>query len=122
MTHHPNPPVAGHRQLAGDEVVFHEGDHGEEMFVIQSGRIRITKALGGEERVLAELGPGEFFGEMAILNNEPRNATARAVSPSVLLVYDKNTFEQMLMSNPNVAVRMVHKLAERLRRTNEMIH
>ncbi len=122
MTRHSNPSVAGHRQLAGEEVVFHEGDHGEEMFVIQSGRIRITKAFGGEERVLAELGPGEFFGEMAILNNEPRNATARAVSPSVLLVYDKDTFEQMLMNNPNVAVRMVHKLAERLRRTNDMIH
>lgn len=122
MTRQSNPSVAGHRQLAGDEVVFHEGDHGEEMFVVQSGLIRITKAFGGEERVLAELGPGEFFGEMAILNNEPRNATARAVSPSVLLVYDKDTFEQMLINNPNVAVRMVHKLAERLRRTNDMIH
>jgi len=122
MTRHPTHPAAGHRQLAGDEIVFHEGDHGQEMFVVQSGRIRITKAFGGEERVLAELGPGEFFGEMAILNNEPRNATARAVSPSVLLVYDKDTFEQMLLHNPNVAVRMVHKLAERLRRTNEMLH
>ena len=102
--------------------MFHEGDHGGEMFVVQSGLIHITKAFGGEERVLAELGPGEFFGEMAILNNEPRNATGRAASPSVLLVYDKDTFEQMLMNNPNVAVRMVHKLAERLRRTNDMIH
>jgi CRP-like cAMP-binding protein len=90
--------------------------------VVVSGRIRITKALGGEERVLAELEAGEFFGEMAILNHEPRNATACATEPTVLLVYDKNTFEQMLLGNPNVAVRMVHKLAERLRRTNEMIH
>ncbi len=102
-------------------MLFHEGDHGDAMFVVQSGRIQITKSVGGEERVLAELGAGEFFGEMAILNHEPRNATASALEASLLLVYDKSTFEEMLLGNPNVAVRMVYKLADRLRRTNDMI-
>ncbi len=114
--------TAGHRQLGSGEILFHEGDHGEDMFVVQSGRIRITKAVGGEERVLAEMTPGEFFGEMAILNHEPRNATAVATEPTVVLVYDKGAFEQMLIGNPGIAVRMVYKLAARLQRTNEMLH
>lgn len=114
--------LPGHRQLGRGEVLFHEGDHGDHMFVLQSGRVRITKYVGGEDRVLAELEAGEFFGEMAILNHEPRAATATAVEPSVLLVYDKAAFEQLLLGNPNIAVRMVYKLAERLRRTNDLLH
>lgn len=121
MTRHSTSPSARHRQLGRGEVLFHEGDHGDAMFVVQSGRIQITKSVGGEERVLAELGAGEFFGEMAILNHESRNATASALEASLLLVYDKSTFEEMLLGNPNVAVRMVYKLADRLRRTNDMI-
>ena len=58
------------------EVLFREGEHGEEMYVLQEGAIRITKAVKGEEKTLALLGPGEFFGEMAILNAIQRSPTS----------------------------------------------
>ncbi|CAG0961310.1 partial Cyclic AMP receptor protein, partial [Anaerolineae bacterium] len=58
------------------EVLFREGDAGDRMYVIQSGAVRISKTVKGEEKTLAILGPGEFFGEMAILNAKPRTATA----------------------------------------------
>ena len=111
-----------YRPLETGEVLFEEGDPGAEMFVISSGSIRITKHLDDEpDRVLADLGSGEFFGEMAILNQEPRNATATATEDSLVMVYDRSTFEDLLYSNPSIAVRMVYKMAERLRRADAMV-
>ena len=64
------------REFRVGDVLFHEGELGEEMYVIQSGAVEITKAMGGVERPIATLGRGEFLGEMAILNGKPRTATA----------------------------------------------
>ena len=64
------------REYRAGEVLFREGESGEEMFVIQSGAVQITKHASGEERPFATLGRGEFLGEMAILNGKPRTATA----------------------------------------------
>src|SRR5579863_3085450 len=69
-------------------VLFREGDEGAEMFVIRGGRIAISKTAGTVEKVLVTLGPGEFFGEMSILNNKPRTATATVVEDAQLLVID----------------------------------
>ncbi len=57
-------------------VLFREGEPGKEMFVLQAGRVVITKTVRDEQKMLAVLGPGEFFGEMALISNKPRNATA----------------------------------------------
>ena len=57
-------------------MLFREGETGKEMFVLQSGKVAITKTVRDTEKILAMLGPGEFFGEMAIISNRPRNATA----------------------------------------------
>ena len=113
--------ASSQRELSPGDVLFREGDRGDEMFVVSTGKIRITKKVNGEDRVLADLASGEFLGEMAILNDEPRTATATALEESVLLVYDKRTFERLLYRNPSIAVRMVYKLAERLRRTDELV-
>lgn len=111
-----------YRPLEAGQVLFEEGDPGSEMYVISSGTIRIAKRIDGQaDRVLADLSSGEFFGEMAILNDEPRTATATALEASLVMVYDKSTFEELLYSNPNIAVRMVYKMAERLRRADEMV-
>jgi len=102
------------REYAPGEVLFREGDAGEVMFVIQAGAVRISKAVSGEDKLLAVLGPGEFLGEMAILNNRPRTATATVVEPARCLVIDARTLEQMVARNAEIALRLITKLAKRL--------
>ena len=103
------------------EVLFREGEPGQHMFVLQSGAIRITKVGRGGEKTLAVLGPGEFFGEMSILNAKPRNATAVVEARARVLVIDARTFEQMVIGNAEIAVRLIKKLARRLDSANELI-
>src|SRR5512138_1557782 len=102
-------------------VLFREGEPGKEMYVIQSGRVTIHKRAGDVEKVLTTLGAGEFFGEMSILNNKPRSATATCAQDSKLLVIDAKTFEAMIRGNAEIALRMIKKLADRLQETNEQI-
>ncbi|HEX5746389.1 Crp/Fnr family transcriptional regulator [Archangium gephyra] len=102
-------------------VLFREGEPGKEMFVIQSGRIAISKRVRDVEKVLAVLGPGEFFGEMAIISNKPRNASASVSEDAKLLVIDPKTFEGMIRGNAEIAVRMIKKLAERLSEADAQI-
>jgi CRP/FNR family transcriptional regulator, cyclic AMP receptor protein len=109
------------RSFEPGEVLFREDDPGDTMFVIQQGQVRITKATRDGTKTLAILGPGEFFGEMAILNSKPRNATAEALSPLRCLVIDARTFGQMVVSNAEIAVRMITKLARRLDSANALI-
>ena len=103
------------------EVLFREGEQGQHMLVLQSGTVRITKTGKGGEKTLAVLGPGEFFGEMSILNAKPRNATAVVESRAKVLVIDARTFEQMVVGNAEIAVRLIKKLARRLDSANELI-
>jgi CRP/FNR family cyclic AMP-dependent transcriptional regulator len=102
------------REYQPGEVLFREGEAGEVMFVIQAGAVRISKAMGGEDKVLAVLGPGEFLGEMAILNGKPRTATATVVEPMRCLVIEAKTLEQMVARNAEIALRLIKKLAKRL--------
>lgn len=106
--------------LAGD-VLFQEGDKGEEMYVIQVGAVQISKRVGSEERPLATLGRGEFVGEMALLNDKPRTATATVVEDAKCLVIDRETLEQMISNSTEIALRLVKKLARRLDSADEMI-
>ncbi|MBI3181306.1 MAG: Crp/Fnr family transcriptional regulator [Myxococcales bacterium] len=102
-------------------VLFREGEPGKEMFVLQSGKVAICKQVRDVEKVLATLGPGEFFGEMALISNKPRNATAQVSEDARLLVIDPKTFEGMIRGNSEIAVRMIKKLAERLSEADAQI-
>jgi CRP/FNR family transcriptional regulator, cyclic AMP receptor protein len=102
------------REYQPGEVLFREGEAGSVMFVIQSGSVRIAKAIGGEDKVLAVLGPGEFLGEMAILNGKPRTATATVIEAARCLVIEARTLEQMVARNAEIALRLIKKLAKRL--------
>src|SRR6266542_4064980 len=99
-------------------VLFREGEPGKEMYVVQQGRITISKTVGEVEKILASLGPGEFVGEMSILNNKPRSATGTCAEPSKLLVIDAKTFEAMIRGNAEIAIRMIKKLSDRLAEAN----
>ena len=109
------------RDFSAGEVLFREGERGDEMYVIQSGLVRVVKRVGGEYRSLATLGRGEFIGEMAILNGRPRTATALVLEDARCLVIDAATLEQMLSDNTEIALRLVKKLARRLDSADEMI-
>jgi hypothetical protein len=105
---------------AGD-FIFREGELGTEMYIVNEGRIEISKHVGGEDKVLAQLEKGDFFGEMAILEDLPRAASARALSDARLLMINGSTFDQMLRTNPEIAVRMMRSLSRRLRETDVML-
>jgi CRP/FNR family cyclic AMP-dependent transcriptional regulator len=101
-------------EFAPGQVLFHEGERGDVMYVVQSGAVRISKHVAGQDKLLAVLGPGEFFGEMAILNGKPRTATATAVEPTRCLVIAPQTLEDMVVRNAEIALRLIKKLAKRL--------
>jgi CRP/FNR family transcriptional regulator, cyclic AMP receptor protein len=110
------------RDFEKGTILFHEGDtRSKEMYVIHKGKVKIYKKVGNQETVLAYLGQGEFFGEMAILNNKPRSATAEVVESGTLLVIDPKTFETMIKNNAGVAFRMIKKLADRIEETDNTI-
>jgi CRP/FNR family transcriptional regulator, cyclic AMP receptor protein len=109
------------RNVTAGQVLFHEGEPGKEMFVIQSGKVRLVRNIRGQDKLLAELGAGEFFGEMSIINDKPRTATATVIEDAQLLVLDPKTFEAMIKANTEIAVRMIKKLAKRLDDANNQI-
>lgn len=102
-------------------VLFNEGDKGNTMYILQTGKVKISKRIGGEEKTLAVVPAGEFLGEMAILLNEPRSATATVLEEVKALVIDSNTFEAMIKSNTEIAYRIIKKLAQRVRDANQQI-
>ncbi len=129
----PNPiptgqpvPGAGRKgyavELKAGQYVFREGDLGTEMYIINEGKVEILNQVGDEEeQILAVLEKGDFFGEMSVLEDLPRAASARAVTDLRLLQINGSTFDQLLQGNPEIAVRMMRKLSRRLRETDEML-
>jgi len=96
-----------------------EGDPGREMFIIQKGKVQVRKKVGPGEKILAELGDGEFFGEMALLEGLNRSATVEALADSKILVINPEAFETLLKNNPEIALKMLKKMASRLRNLDE---
>lgn len=90
------------RRLSDGEMVFDEGDPGRVMYVIESGKVEIFRTKHGKEVKLATLGSGEYFGEMSLLLDAPRSASARTVGETALKVIDKAAFEGMSVKHPIV--------------------
>lgn len=102
-------------------ILFREGEPGAEMYVIHSGKVRLSRRLKGRDTTVAILPPGEFFGEMALVNQRPRSATATCEEDSWLLVIDGRTFGAMIQNRSEIAVRMIKSLAARLDQANLQI-
>lgn len=94
-------------------VLMRQGDHGAEMFVISSGRVRIDK----NGATIAQLGPGDWFGEMALLSEGNRTATATTEEPSRLFVIAHREFHSLMDEMPSVRTAVFECVADRLRRT-----
>ena len=100
------------RVYAKDEVVFQEYEPGAGMYIIKSGEIGLTKTEDGQEIKLAELQQGEFFGELSLLNDTPRTATARALRRTELLGFFRPDLLNLLQRDPKLGSRVLLKLAQ----------
>ena len=107
--------------IAPGRRIFHEGDEGDKMYIIQDGTVRITRTIDGKEHVLAELTKGDFFGEMAIVSRIRRTATATTVEPTQLLAFDRAGFQSMIEKNARIAMNIIDKLCRRLENANAQI-
>jgi CRP-like cAMP-binding protein len=103
------------------DILFREGDEGDKMYIIQRGNIRISKIIEGTDHELAILGKGDFFGEMAIVTNESRSATATALNTTDLLEFDKQGFLSLINKNAKIALNIIEKLCRRLKKLHIQI-
>jgi HD-GYP domain-containing protein (c-di-GMP phosphodiesterase class II) len=110
------------RTYAAGDVIVAELTEAERFFIIYRGKIEITKKFDtSEEFVLSVQSDGDFFGEMALLDERPRSATVRAVEPTVVLEISRPDFETLLSSAPSLAFRIMKELASRLRETGALL-
>ncbi|GAB4578950.1 MAG: hypothetical protein Fur0022_16870 [Anaerolineales bacterium] len=106
------------RTLKAGAFLFQEGDKGDALYFIQEGSLEIVRKTGPDrEIVLATLKSGEYFGEMALLDEKPRSASARATSDCRLLALDREDFAILLEKNSEISIRMTRAISERLRKT-----
>ena len=109
------------RKYAVGTVLFREGERGDRMFVIRAGKVNIWKHISDNEITLAVLGPGEFFGEMALLEGLPRSAGATVVEEAMLIEVEQAAFETLVRKNGEIAVRLMRRLSSRLREADRQI-
>jgi CRP/FNR family cyclic AMP-dependent transcriptional regulator len=105
------------RRFRRNEVIFHQGDIGDSLQVVASGGVKIVlPSTEGEEAIIASLKPGDFFGELALLDGSPRSTTATALEATETLALPREQFLQLLNSDPRIMQALLHALAEELRR------
>lgn len=104
------------RSYRKSEIIFEEKSLGNEMYVIHSGKVKLTTTAPGHEVVLATLGPSEFFGEMSLCDSEPRTATATADEDNTqLIAVDHDKFLYLVSQQPAFALTIMHGLCQRIR-------
>ena len=96
------------------EMIFSEFEPGDTFYLIQSGRVQLVKLIGDIEKTLDILQPSEMFGEMAILENSPRSATAIALDTVKVLEFNSQNFEILMMGNPQIALKLLRMFSKRI--------
>src|SRR5262249_62244659 len=108
--------------IARGEVLFAEGASGHELYVIIEGKVKLTRAgADGRENLLSVLGPGEMFGELSLFDPRPRPSSAIAVTDAHLAGLGHDYLRKWLTGRPDVAMHLLRALAQRLRRTNDVM-
>lgn len=109
------------RAYVPNEIIFEQGEEGLGLYVVRSGRVRVSALENGREREIATLGRGQFFGELALLDGSPRSAQARAVEQSELIGFFRPDLQKLCDTNPRIAAKFSVELArwigKRLRET-----
>jgi CRP/FNR family transcriptional regulator len=114
--------VAVPRSYGRGQVVFRQGDHGDTCYIVRDGSVRVTHDhTDGRTITLAELRPGDMFGELAMFDSERRSATVQALEDTSALALLAGDMRRMLLTHPHIAVNMLAWLAERLRNANDRI-
>jgi len=114
--------VARTKALKRREELFHKGDDGGEIYVVARGKLKaLTTSLDGDDVVFSILGPGEVYGEVALLGATPRTATVVAIEDCQLLVIGRRDFMSFLRTDPEVSVKLLSVLAMRLKRVSELV-
>ena len=114
------PPKHTKEVSAGD-FGFREDELGTEMYIVHEGQVEILENVGAELKRLAVMEKGDFFGEMSLLDDLPRNASARALTDVKLLRINGSMFVQMLRKEPEIAIRIMRKFSRRLREADRML-
>lgn len=110
------------RSFKRGDVVFHKGDPGETMYLIAEGQVKVVlPSDSGDEALLEVLDPGDFFGELSLLDGQPRSATIVATEPTETVVLRRETLLKAIRSNPEVAIHLLQALCQRLRETDEFV-
>jgi CRP/FNR family transcriptional regulator, cyclic AMP receptor protein len=110
------------RKFPAKNLVLQEGEPGEVLLIILSGKVKVLlSGKNGQEFILAMLGHGNFFGEMAILESAPRSASVITVEPCEFLLLSQKDFTTLLKTHPTIALKILKNLSQRLRKTNENI-
>ncbi len=111
------------RRFRSGEVIFHEGDAGTALYIIEDGEVKIVLGSpAGKEVVLGLFSPGDFFGELALLDGEPRSADAVATVASRLVTLQREDFARFVTEHPRIATSLLAVLSRRLRRTDQLVH
>jgi len=109
------------RQFGAGEYIFKEGAVGEEMFIIHSGSVKITKKTDDGEKTLVTLGAGDFFGEMAVIDKDVRSASAIAATDTVCIALNEELFEQQMQRNAKIVKKILKNMSSRIRSMNEQL-
>ena len=102
------------RTFQKEEVIFFEHEPGDRFYLIQKGRVKIVKIIGNIEKIIDILNPGEFFGEMAILEEAPRTATIIALEDCTLLEFNRANFATLVEGNPQIGISLLKIFARRI--------
>jgi CRP/FNR family transcriptional regulator, cyclic AMP receptor protein len=102
-------------------LIYRDGDPGDEMFVIQSGQVKISKNMYGIMVAVADLGPGDAFGYMAFFEGEQRTATATAETPVIVDVYDRKAMAARIAAEPEFAFSLLREMSHRLKQVDERV-
>jgi CRP/FNR family transcriptional regulator, nitrogen oxide reductase regulator len=114
--------LANERNLVASETIFWEGDASEWFYLVRSGKVKIFKSSSsGKEITLSFFGPGEIFGEVAVLENQPYPASAQAVTPVSLIGIRKADFWKFILNHPPVALKIISILSGRLRESQSRL-
>lgn len=107
------------RVYSDGEVIFREGDKGEGMYVVQAGKVKITKQTTEGEVILGVLGDGDIFGEMALFDRQPRSATATAAGEARVLSVDKKKLFTLVSRDATTTFKIIQTMSARIRSLND---
>ena len=111
--------IAQEQLYSNGTLICREGERGSTLFIIVIGKVEVIKGMGKTENVIAVREPGEFVGEMAILESAPRSATLRAQEDVRVLIIEGNAFKAILIDRPEVAISVLQHMSTRVRQLSK---